>query len=113
MSPQKTDRQNKPYEAATPDDRAFEPQSNIDPQGIARDEREIRTESHRHDGLDAPPVSFMDLAGLIEVVSAVPTKVPKNLFDQVKIYSNAGTRRIYFYVTDSPGSGAWRYAALT
>lgn len=113
MRAQRTDRRNKPYEAATPQDTTFQPQANIDPQAIAQDEREIRTESHLHDGMDSPRLALQSLIGLIEVVSTVPTGVPKTFFQQVKLYSNGGTRRVYFYVTDSVGSGAWRYATLT
>jgi hypothetical protein len=69
--------------------------------------------SHDHSGRGSVPVSILNLIGLIEVVSAVPTVVPKRFFEQVKIYSSGGTRRLYVYVTDSAGSGAWRYTALT
>lgn len=113
MRAQKTGQPSKAFEAMSPDDRSFEPQENIDTQDISQDERKIRTTAHEHNGLDAPPVNLSDLIGLIEVVSSVPTKIPKAIFDQVKLYSNGGTRRVYFYVTDSAGSGAWRYAALT
>ena len=113
MRKQKIDQRNRPYQAETPQDTSFQPQANIDPQAIAQDEREIRTEAHDHDGLNSPRIALASLVGLIEVVSAVPTGVPKTLFQQVKLYSNAGTRRVYFYVTDSVGTGAWRFAALT
>lgn len=113
MRAQKIGQPSKPFEAVTPNDRSYEPQMFIDPQSIARDERQIRIENHEHNGSDAPQINFLDLLGFIESVDAVPTIVPKNLFDQVKLYSNAGTRRIYFYVMDSVGVGAWRYAALT
>ena len=95
------------------DDNSFQPQTNSDPQLVNKDERSIRDTFHRRNGHDAPRVNLLDLVGLLEVVSSAPTGVPKNLFDQVKLYSNKNTRRLYVYVTDSTGTGAWRYVALT
>lgn len=85
----------------------------VDPQNISDEERRIRVESHEHNGLDAPKVSVKNLEGVLSVVDAVPAEVPRNMFEQIKIYSNGGTRRLYVYVTDSAGSGAWRYTVLT
>jgi len=60
--------------------------------------------------LERKPINLnTDIIGLFETVSVAPTAVPANAYQQVKIYSNAGTFRIYFYVM---GSG-WHYAALT
>lgn len=85
----------------------------VDPQNISEEERRIRIEAHEHNGLDAPKVNVKNLEGLFSVVDAVPSEVPRNAYEQIKIYSNGGTRRLYVYVTDSAGSGAWRYTALT
>lgn len=104
----------KQFEVPDPNNLSYQQSPSPDPsQTGSPDERQNRSAVHRHNGLDAPPIDLMDLVGLIEVVSAAPTLVPKNFFDQVKIYSNGGTRRLYVYVTDSAGSGAWRYTALT
>lgn len=84
-----------------------------DPREVTSDERRVDTLNHRHTGADAPPVDVASLAGFIEVVSAVPTGVPKTFWQSIKVYSSGGTRRLYVYVTDSVGSGAWRYSALT
>ena len=111
---QKTGRQNKPYEAATPDDVSYEPQANLDPQSMATDERKIRTETHRHNGMDAPKIDIRDLAGYIETISSPPasTDIPNDFFGQFKVYANAGTRRLYVYVRDSPGAGGWHFTTL-
>lgn len=85
----------------------------IDQQDISEDERRVRTATHEHNGQDAPQVHVASLVGLLSVVSAVPTEAPRTLFEQIVIYSNAGTRRLYVYVTDSAGTGAWRYTVLT
>lgn len=45
-----------------------------------------------------------------KAVSTAPTFVPKNYFDQFQIYENAGTYRLYIYVSAAAG---WRYVALT
>lgn len=95
-------------------DFAYEPDLPAkDPREIIGDERAPTVVDHAHNGKDAPKVSLEDLAGLFQVVSSVPTIVPRNVWESVKIYSNAGTRRLYIYVTDSSGAGAWRYTALT
>lgn len=51
-----------------------------------------------------------DVFGLFEVVSAVPAGIPHDVYDQIKIYSNSTTYRLYWY--DST-SAAWRYATGT
>lgn len=38
-----------------------------------------------------------DLFGMFEVVSAVPTGVPINYLEQIKIYTNGATFRLYWY----------------
>lgn len=51
-----------------------------------------------------------DIIGLFETVSVAPTLVPAGPYDQVKIYSNSGTFRLYVY--DAVGN-AWYFASLT
>jgi hypothetical protein len=51
-----------------------------------------------------------DLFGLFEVVSAVPAGAPKIPYDQIKIYTNGSTYRLYWY---DPVNNAWRYATGT
>jgi hypothetical protein len=69
----------------------------------------IRT--HRHDGNTSPLISLnTDIQGLFDVVSDVPTNTPANIFDQIKIYENAGTHRLYWY---DNVARAWRYTAGT
>lgn len=67
-------------------------------------------ESHQHNGLQATGVNLDDLVGLFETVSDVPTNVPKSIYDQIKIYVNGVTYRLYCY--DGVGQ-TWRYVALT
>lgn len=67
--------------------------------------------THRHDGGMSTRVDLdTDIIGLFEVVSSVPTGTPKGLYDQIKIYSSGGTRRLYCYEYVSQ---SWRYTALT
>lgn len=54
-------------------------------------------EIHKHDGKDLPKQEMRDLNGFIEVVTAVPTGVPRNFWEQIKIYDNAGTPTLYVY----------------
>jgi len=100
-------------EIQTFDDTSFQPQVSGDPQLVTNDERSIRSTSHHHNGQDAPPIRLMDVIGIIQTVSVAPTTTPKNMSDQFKLYSNAGTFRLYVFVADSAGVGSWRYVVLT
>lgn len=61
-------------------------------------------------GKDAELVDISQIVGLIEVVDTVPSSVPRRLFDQVKIYKNGGTKRLYVY---DYKNHSWYYVALT
>lgn len=57
------------------------------------------------------PIDFFDISGgFIDTVNVVPTNIPKKLAEQILIYSNGGTYRLYIYDTVN---NAWRYATLT
>lgn len=51
-----------------------------------------------------------DVFGMFETVSAVPSGAPKDVYDQIKIYSNSTTYRLYWY---DYSNNAWRYASGT
>ena len=51
-----------------------------------------------------------DIIGLFETVSAAPSGVPHDVFDQFKIYKNGATLRFYVY---DVANRVWRYATLT
>jgi len=65
---------------------------------------------HNHDGVLTQQNEIIDLVGMVEEVSAVPTAVPRSFYEQFKVYSNAGTYRFYWYDFTS---AAWRYATGT
>ena len=48
------------------------------------------------------------LSVVMRPVSTAPTLTPQNFLQQIVLYENGGTRRVYFWV-----AGTWRYAALT
>lgn len=48
------------------------------------------------------------LRRILKPVDTAPTKIPKSFLDQIVIYKNGSTYRLYIYVED-----AWRYTALT
>lgn len=81
-------------------------------QGDPRD-NDIRT--HRHNGRGSERINIMDLVGMIETVTTAPTGTPQTLWGQVKLHYNSvgPVRRLYVYMIDSAGVGAWRYVALT
>ncbi len=56
------------------------------------------------------PQEASNLLGSFETVTAVPTAIPKNIYNQIKFYSNGTTYRIYIY---DQKNGVWRYASLT
>ena len=62
------------------------------------------------EGKDAAPVNIAQIIGLFEVVDTVPSNVPSRLFDQVKIYKNGSTKRLYVY---DYSNHAWYYVGLT
>lgn len=48
-----------------------------------------------------------DIFGAFQVVSVIPTGTPKNIYEQIKVYTNSTTYRLYWY--DNVGN-AWHYA---
>ena len=66
-----------------------------------------------------PPMSFdipgaekptLDtLVGKIQTVSVVPTRIPRNLYEQIVIYVSGATLRLYVYDNTNK---AWRYSTL-
>lgn len=122
MSSPKTAQQSSHYSASSLTRHRFDPLSDPEytpeasPEGIheaAKDERGLTLSRHAHTGAgDGAPINVLDLIGLIETVSAVPTIIPKTLWESIKFYSSGGTRRLYVYVNDSSGTGAWRHATL-
>lgn len=51
-----------------------------------------------------------DVFGLFETVSAAPTGIPKTWFDQIKIYTNGATLRLYWY---DATNATWHYVTAT
>lgn len=68
------------------------------------------TRRHNHDGTNSEPIDFKNLRGLLQVVSAVPTSKPTSIYQQILIYVNGATLRLYVY---DALNDAWRYATLT
>ena len=69
-----------------------------------------RIQQHWHKGHDSARINLFDVFGLIETVDAVPTGKPKTFSEQLKIYKNSTTYRLYWY--DSVND-QWRYATGT
>lgn len=63
--------------------------------------------THDHDGQNSKQILIRDLAGFFEIVSVAPTHVPKNMFEQIKLYVNGATYRTYFYDYKAK---AWRFS---
>lgn len=66
--------------------------------------------THKHDGSSSRINLNTDILGLFEVVSVAPTGVPRDVYDQIKIYVNSTTYRLYWY--DNVGH-VWHYVTAT
>lgn len=55
-------------------------------------------------------MTIKNLQDFIEVVNTVPSYTPKNFYDQIKIYVNAGTYRLYVY---NYKNNVWNYVIMT
>lgn len=65
----------------------------------------------RISALEEKTINFdTDIVGLLETVSTAPSGVPKNVYDQIKIYKNGSTYRLYWY---DAANGDWFYATGT
>jgi hypothetical protein len=95
-------------------DYSFEPDTEpVDTRETGERDKISNLMDHTHNGKDGVRIDVNTLAGFFEVVSTAPSLTPRTFWDSVKLYSSGGTRRLYIYVTDSAGSGGWRYVALT
>ena len=65
---------------------------------------------HTHIGDAGGQLYVKSLFGFFETVSTAPSGVPKTTYDQIKIYVNGATYRLYWY--DSVGN-AWHYVTAT
>jgi len=71
---------------------------------------ETQMREHAHDGFHGGEVFIKNLWGAFEVVSVAPTSTPNTMYEQIKIYVNGVTYRLYWY--DTVG-GAWHYVTAT
>lgn len=77
---------------------------------IQKDQSQIANEEHEHDGINSKKIHFNNLLGFIQTVSTIPTNAPKSINDQIMLYCNGTTYRLYVYDVKNT---AWRYVALT
>lgn len=72
---------------------------------------EVQSLSQKIDLMRNTRINFnTDLIGLFETVSVAPAGVPVSPYDQVKIYVNSTTYRLYWY--DGVGK-VWHYVSAT
>jgi hypothetical protein len=60
------------------------------------------------DKLNEVGFKFNETYDTKQPVSVAPTYTPKNFYEQIVLYVNGATIRLYVYV-----NGTWRYSALT
>lgn len=51
---------------------------------------------------------LLQLRTVRQPVSAIPSFIPRNFLEQIQIYENGATYRLYIYM-----NGTWRYTTLT
>lgn len=56
------------------------------------------------------PIYIRDLQGTFRTVSVAPTDKPKSVVDQIVIYKNGTTYRLYWYDT---ANDQWHYITAT
>lgn len=64
---------------------------------------------HLHGG-NAQSINLRSIFGLFETVSTVPTISPQTPFEQIKIYVNGATYRLYWY---DGNANVWHYVTAT
>ena len=69
-----------------------------------------RIQDHQHNGMEASRTDIDAVQGLFETVSSVPNGIPNDMYDQIKIYKNGATYRLYWY---EGATNTWRYATGT
>ena len=74
----------------------------------ARDNSDIK--SHDHNGENSQRIAVDSLTGIVRTVSTVPSYSPTKIADQIVLYVNGGTKRLYTYDTSTK---AWMYTTLT
>lgn len=56
------------------------------------------------------PQNLRDLWGMFRTVSTAPTSKPRRVSEQIVIYKNGGTKRLYWY---DPINDVWSYVTAT
>ena len=73
--------------------------------------KELKNEILSEDVQTQKQLRIESIFGVFSNVTAtIPTKVPRNFSQSIKIYSSGATYRLYIYDTVS---ASWRYATLT
>lgn len=63
------------------------------------------------DNIQVKPIQELrDFTGLFKTVSTAPTGVPRKMIDQVVVYVNGATLRLYWF---DAKAGVWHYVTAT
>lgn len=57
-----------------------------------------------------PIQELRDFTGLFKTVSAAPSGVPRKMIDQIVVYTNGATLRLYWF---DAKAGVWHYVTAT
>jgi len=71
---------------------------------------DIRMNQFGQSNIQNDYINIQNIIDFVEVVSTIPSHIPRTLYEQIKIHINGGTMRLYVY--DYKAS-AWRYTTLT
>lgn len=73
-----------------------------------RDTSDVR--KHTHNGSDSLPIDLANIVSMFPTLDTAPTFTPTRLVDQVRIYKNGATKRLYIYDAEN---GEWDFVGLT
>jgi len=69
----------------------------------------VKIPRHKHIGTDADRISLKDVDSFIELVTSVPTHIPKNMYEQVKLYVSGSNTSLFIYDRTNK---TWRFTNL-
>jgi len=65
---------------------------------------------HFHNGIDSKLLNLENIFGMFRTVDTAPIHTPRNLFEQIVIYTSDTVYRFYWYDTTA---GVWHYITAT
>lgn len=77
---------------------------------IDSEQKEIKEKNPELPSGIQQPIFLNQIVGMFQTISSAPTLPPRFMFDQIQIYINGATKRLYCW--DNTGQ-AWHYITFT